>query len=212
MNRRWIALLLSCVLLLTLAAACGKSDESDKTDNDNMQDNATPNNPTPNVPTPSLPGNNTGSDGQNNSGTTPSTPDDDRGEYPTFPNVLADANADVALDDLIDTLGLTATDLETAMRDVATVGDNVEGAKTYRHKLLGHESDVSYGFNDEDMIDRVTVKAGKDRMEDWRKELNDVLNATAADGEADTWDYSDSRVKITEQGEHILITIEKPEK
>ncbi len=208
MKRKWIAMLLSCLLLLALFTACGKTDQADKPDN-NQNDNMQDNNPTPNLPTPSLPNDDQNSNNLNNNST---TPEDDRGEYPSFPNVLADANADVALDDLIATLGLTATDLETAMRDVSTVGDNVEGARTYRHKLLGQESDVSYGFNAKDMIDKVTVKAGKDRAEDWRKELNDVLGATAAQGEADTWDYSDSRVKITEDGDNILITIEKPNK
>ncbi len=215
MNRKWIALLLSCVLLLTLAAACGKTDDSNKPDdNNNMQDNAVPGQPTPSLPNGGT-DNNTNNGGiDNNESTKPdnSKPEDDRGEYPTFPNVLAEADADVALDDLIATLGLTATDLETAMRDVDTVGDNVEGARTYRHKLLGQQSDVSYGINDKDMIHRVTVKAGKDRAEDWRKELNDVLGATAAQGEKDAWDYSDSRVKITEEDDHILITIEKPGK
>ena len=96
------------------------------------------------------------------------------------------------------------------MRDIATVGDNVDGARTYRHKLLGHEADVSYGFDEGRMINKVTVKTKKDYDEDWSRELNDTLGATAVEGQTDTWDYSDSNVKITEEGDYLLITIEKP--
>lgn len=203
MNRKWIALLLACVLLLTLAAACGR--RNDKVEENNNVNNGVNNeNPENNVPGNDMNGSGMDNNGMNGSGT------DDRGEYPTFPNGLA-SGAEVALDDLIATLGLTATDLETAMRDVATVGDNVDGARTYRHKLLGHEADVSYGFDQQDMIDRITVKTQKDRLEDWRTELNDTLGATGVEGQTDTWDYSDSRVKITEEGDHLLITIEKPQ-
>lgn len=208
MNRKWIALLLCCVLLLTVAAACGRRDNKDENNpSNNVNDNVNNGNPENNVPGNNMNGNDMGNTGMDSNS---SMNENDRGEYPTFPNSLAVADAEVALDDLIATLGLTATDLETAMRDVATVGDNVDGARTYRHKLLGHESDVSYGFDDQDMIDRITVKTQKDRMEDWRTELNDTLGATGVEGQTDTWDYSDSRVKITEEDDHLLITIEKP--
>lgn len=200
MNRKWIALLLACVLLLTLAAACGRRNDSVE-ENNNVNDGVNNGNPENNVP-----GNDMNGSGMDNNG----SGTDDSGEYPTFPNGLA-SSAEVALDDLIATLGLSATDLETAMRDVTTVGDNVDGARTYRHKLLGHEADVSYGFDQQDMIDRITVKTQKDRLEDWRTELNDTLGATGVEGQTDTWDYSDSRVKITEEGDHLLITIEKPQ-
>ncbi len=207
MDRKWIALLLSCLLLLTVFAACGTDDTATPNDqNDQQNDQQNSGNLTPPTSTPNQPG--TGMNSGSNS-MTPDTPNDDRGEYPTFPNALADANADVGLDDLIGVLGLTATDLETAMRDVSTVGDSVEGAKTYRHKLLGHESDVSYNFDSKDTIDNITVKAAKDRAEDWRKELNDVRGATAIEGQTDTWDYSNNQVKITEEGDNILITIKK---
>lgn len=208
MNRKWIALLLCCVLLLTVAAACGRRDNKDENNpSNNVNDNVNNGNPENNVPGNNMNGNDMGNTGMDSNS---SMNENDRGEYPAFPNSLAVADAEVALDDLIATLGLTATDLETAMRDVATVGDNVDGARTYRHKLLGHESDVSYGFDDQDMIDRITVKTQKDRMEDWRTELNDTLGATGVEGQTDTWDYSDSRVKITEEDDHLLITIEKP--
>lgn len=212
MNRKWIALLLSCALLLTMAAACGRRNDTTADENNvnnNANDDINNGNPENNVPGNDM--NNSGMDNNGmNNGDMNGSSANDRGEYPTFPNNLA-TGAEVALDDLIATLGLTATDLDTAMRDVATVGDNVDGARTYRHKLLGHESDVSYGFDDQDMINRITVKTQKDRMEDWRTELNDTLGATGVEGEPDTWDYSDSRVKITEEGDHLLITIEKPQ-
>lgn len=212
MKRKWIAMVLACALLLTMAAACGRRNNAAEENNgNNMNDNMNGNmngNVNNGNPENTVPGNDmNGSTPDSNS----SMNDSDRGEYPTFPNSLAVADAEVALDDLIATLGLTATDLETAMRDVATVGDNVDGARTYRHKLLGHESDVSYGFDDQDMINRVTVKTQKDRLEDWRTELNDTLGATGVEGQTDTWDYSDSRVKITEEGDLLLITIEKPQ-
>ena len=223
MNRKWIALLLICVLLLTLAAACGRRNNNAEENNtgNNVNDNINNGNPENNVPGNDMNGSGMNGNGMGNNGMgngmNGSTTDNngtmngnDRGEYPTFPNSLA-TGAEVALDDLIATLGLTATDLDTAMRDVETVGDNVNGARTYRHKLLGHEADVSYGFDDQDMIDRITVKTQKDRAEDWRTELNDTLGATGVEGQTDTWDYSDSRVKITEEGDHLLITIEKPQ-
>ena len=213
MKRKWIALMLCCVLVLTMAAACGRRDNKDENNaNNNVNDNVNNGNPENNIP-----GNNTSGNDQNNGPMGNNAMDnngamsgDNRGEYPTFPNALASADAEVALDDLIATLGLTATDLETAMRDVTTVGDNVEGARTYRHKLLGHESDVSYGFDDQNTIDRITVKTEKDRLADWRTELNDTLGAAAVEGQTDTWNYSESQVRITEDGDHLLITIEKP--
>ena len=211
MNRKWIALLLITVLLLSLAAACGRRNDTTADENNvnnNANDDINNGNPENNVPGNDMTGNDLSNNNMNNSDMNGSTADD-RGEYPTFPNNLA-TGAEVALDDLIATIGLTATDLETAMRDVATVGDNVDGARTYRHKLLCHEADVSYGFDDQDMIDRVTVKTQKDRMDAWRTELNDTLGATGVEGQTDTWDYSDSRVKITEEDDHLLITIEKP--
>lgn len=211
MNRKWIALLLISVLLLSLAAACGRRNNAaqDNQTNNNMNNGTNNGTPQNNVPGNDMTGNDLNNNNMSNSGMNGSNTNDDRGEYPTFPNNLA-TGAEVALDDLIATLGLTATDLETAMRDVATVGDNVEGARTYRHKLLGHEADVSYGFDQQDTIDRITIKTQKDRMDAWRTELNDTLGATGVEGQTDTWDYSDSRVKITEEGDHLLITIEKP--
>ena len=200
MKRKWIALLLVCVLLLTLLAACGrkKDNVADGQNNNDMNNNINNGNPQNNVP-----GNDMNGSGMNSSDA------DNPGEYPTYPNGLA-SSAELALDDLIANLGLTAADLETAMGDVEVVGDNVEGARTYRHKLMGHEADVSYAFYEQDMIDRITVKTQKDRLEDWRTELNDTLGAATVEGQTDTWDYSDSRVKITEEGDHLLITIEKP--
>ena len=200
MKRKWIALLLVCVLLLTLSAACGrkKDNVADGQNNNDMNNNVNNGNPQNNVP-----GNDMNGSGMNGSDT------DNPGEYPTYPNGLA-SSAELALDDLIANLGLTATELETAMGDIEVVGDNVEGARTYRHKLLGHEADVSYAFDEQDMIDRITVKTQKDRLEEWRTELNDTLGAATVEGQTDTWDYSDSRVKITEEGDHLLITIEKP--
>ncbi len=211
--RKRIAMLLSCLLVLMLFTACGKTDDPNKNEsNNNTQNNTSPNSPTPSLPNNGMNNSGTGNGSTGNSTTTPEVPDNSSGKYPTFPNALADTNADVTLDDLIATLGMKGSELVDAMRDVSTVGDSVNGARTYRHKLLGQESDVSYSINDQETINKVTVKAGKDHAENWRKELNDVLGATAAQGETDTWDYSDSRVKITEDGDHILITIEKPNK
>lgn len=207
MKRRWIAFLLFCVLLLTLAAACGRRNNEDNNGTNNNANDLNDN--VNNNGTDGTNGNN-GNDRMNNNGTQGNGPDSMNGNYPVFPNSLATVDADVALDDLIATIGLTATDLENAMRDIATVGDNVDGARTYRHKLLGHEADVSYGFDEGRMINKVTVKTKKDYAEDWRRELNDTLGATAVEGQTDTWDYSDSNVKITEEGDYLLITIEKP--
>ncbi len=203
MRHKWMAFLLSAVLLLSLTTACGNQEDNADTKPDSPVSPTENNNITgglrPSEPSATMPG----------APSTDMSPDDAGGKYPTFPNTLADANADVALDDLIATLGLSATDLKTALRDVTAVDNDADDAHTYRHKLLGQEADVSYGYNDDDMIDKVTVKAGKDRMEDWRNELSDTLGASAIDGQTDAWDYSGSRVKIEEQGDHILITIEK---
>lgn len=196
MKQKWIALLLFGLLLASCMAGCGSGNNMD----DHSANNGSANN--------ALPDNDRTDDRNDNA-------EDDfdsqhREDEPTFPNTLAEADAEVALDDLIATLGLSASDLETAMRDISTVGDNVEGARTYRHKLLGRESEVSYAFDDSDQIDRITVHTEKELLEDWRSQLRDVLGAHAVEGEDDAWDYSDSRVRLLENGDRLTITIEKP--
>ena len=172
MNRKWIALLLSCALVLMLAAACGRNNDkpnnnaNDTTNNgmNNGTNNGSDMNTRPdnsgntNVPGDMTPGNDlNGSDGN-------------IGEHndPVFPDSLATMDADVAVADLFDTIGLSETDLDNAMKDVATVGDGVDGARTYRHKLLGQDSDVSYGFDDQRAINKVTVKSPADTADEWR--------------------------------------------
>lgn len=197
MKRKWIALLLFGLLLTTCMAGCGNGD--------NMDDHSANNGSANNVP----PDNDRTDDRNDNA--KDDLDSQHREDEPTFPNTLAEADAEVALDDLIATLGLSAADLETAMREVSTVGDNVEGARTYRHKLLGRKSEVSYVFDDSDRIAHITVQTEKDLMEDWRAHLRDVLGADAVEGETDAWDYSGSRVRLLENGDRLTVTIEKPQ-
>lgn len=195
MKQKWIAVLLFVLLLAACMAGCGSNDTADDhSANNGSADNVLPDNDH--------------SDGRDNDDNNP----DDRYETdePVFPDTLAEADAEVALNDLIATLGLSAADLENAMRDVSTVGDNVEGARTYRHKLLGRESEVSYVFDDSDRIAHITVQTEKDLLEDWRAHLRDVLSADAVEGETDAWDYSGSRVRLLENGDRLTVTIEKP--
>lgn len=218
MNRKWLALLLCCALVLTLAAACGRNkDDAVKPDDsaNNMTNNGNAaNNPTaPNNGGNSNGSNNTNTPGNmvpgNDSSMNDTSMDGQDGNYPTFPNSLATMDADVAVRDLFDTLGLTETDLDNAMRDIATVGDGVDGARTYRHKLLGEDADVSYGFDDSRTINKVTVNAKPTTADQWRTELKDTLGAKAVEGETDTWTYDDNQIKIDDQGTHVVITIEK---
>ena len=217
MKQRWIAFLLSAALILTLGTACGKKNETNNgtgngngSVNDNMGNNG-------GTAVPGNPG--TGMDNNQNSVPAPETNNDMNGNdmngskpgnYPTFPNALTTADADVAIDDLIDTLGLSERDLQTAMANMEAVGDDLAG-KTYRHKLLGHDADVSYGFNDARDINKITVRTAKDHADAWRSQLKDVLGATAVEGQPDSWNYSDSTVKMVEEGDHFVITIEKPQ-
>ena len=218
MNRKWIALLLSCALVLMLAAACGRNkDNASGTDNtngngvsDGMNNNAgdsTNNgiNGNTNAPGNMTPGNDAGSGGMDGGS------DGNIGEHnePVFPDSLATMDADVAVSDLFDTIGLSETDLDNAMRDVATVGDGVDGARTYRHKLLGHEADVSYGFDDQRAINKVTVKSPADSADEWRDELSGRLGAEEVAGEMNSWTYNQHKVKVDDKGDHVVITIEK---
>ena len=187
MNRKWIALLLSCALVLMLAAACGRN-------NDKPNNNA----------------NDTTNNGMNN-GATNNGSDGNIGEHnePVFPDSLATMDADVAVADLFDTIGLSETDLDNAMRDIATVGDGVDGARTYRHKLLGRDSDVSYGFDDQRAINKITVKSPADSADEWREELSGTLGAKEVEGQMNNWTYNEHKVKVDDKGDHVIITIEK---
>lgn len=210
MNRKWIALLLSCVLVLTLAAACGRN-KNTTTDNNNVNDGVNDNannNGNTNTPGNTTPGNEL-NNGMNDNGTLQNNNmnDNTNSGLANFPNTLI-TGAEVAVTDLFDTLGLAMTDLENAMRDVTNVGEN--GNYTYRHNLLGQESDVSYGFDQQNAINKVTVKAPAGTADEWRNELIGTLGAQEVEGEMDSWTYNENRVKITDQGDHVLITIEKP--
>ena len=213
MNRKWIALLLSCALVLMLAAACGRNN-----DKPNNNANDTTNNGMNN-------GTNNGSDMNtrpDNSGNTnvsgDMTPGNDLngsdgniGEHndPVFPDSLATMDADVAVADLFDTIGLSEADLDNAMRDIATVGDGVDGARTYRHKLLGQDSDVSYGFDDQRAINKITVKSPADSADEWREELSGTLGAKEVEGQMNNWTYNEHKIKVDDKGDHVIITIEK---
>lgn len=213
MNRKWIALLLSCALVLMLATACGRNNDKGNTNANtpsnngagNTNNNDMGNSGNTNVPGNMTPGNaGTGMGGDNQN-------DGNIGEHndPVFPDSLATMDADVAIADLFDTIGLTETDLDNAMRDVATVGDGVNGARTYRHKLLGRESDVSYGFDDQRAINKVTVKSPADSADEWREELSGTLGATEVEGQMNNWIYNEHKIKVDDKGDHVLITIEK---
>ena len=214
MNRKWIALLLSCALVLMLAAACGRNNDkpnnnANNTTNNGMNNGTTNNgsdmNTRPdnsgntNVPGDMTPGNDlNGSDGN-------------IGEHnePVFPDSLATMDADVAVADLFDTIGLSETDLDNAMKDIATVGDGVDGARTYRHKLLGRDSDVSYGFDDQRAINKITVKSPADSADEWREELSGTLGAKEVEGQMNNWIYNEHKIKVDDKGDHVIITIEK---
>ena len=214
MNRKWIALLLSCALVLMLAAACGRNNDkpnnnANDTTNNGMNNGTTnngsdmntrpDNNGNTNVPGDMTPGNDlNGSDGN-------------IGEHndPVFPDSLATMDADVAVADLFDTIGLSETDLDNAMKDIATVGDGVDGARTYRHKLLGRDSDVSYGFDDQRAINKITVKSPADSADEWREELSGTLGAKEVEGQMNNWTYNEHKIKVDDKGDHVIITIEK---
>jgi hypothetical protein len=139
----------------------------------------------------------------------PETPSEPTYRDPVVPDSLATMDADVAVDDLFDTLGLTRDDLDTAMRDIQMAEGGTADNPTYRHKLLGEDADVSYGFDDSRTINKVTVNAKPTTADQWRTELKDTLGAKAVEGETDTWTYDDNQIKIDDQGTHVVITIEK---
>lgn len=132
-----------------------------------------------------------------------------RQDEAVFPDSLAKADADVTVDDLISTLGRKKSELTDAMKNVNTVGDSVAGARTYRHKLLGHTSDVSYTFGDTDRIDRIVITTDSSYAADWEKELRDTLGAKAVTGQMGTWTYSDSTLRMETRNGRQIITIEK---
>lgn len=204
MNRKWFALVLSAVLLLSLAAACGKKDDAGTAQNNNMGNEMNaPTNNTGNSNTPSnmTPG--------NEMGNYPETPSEPTYRDPVFPDSLATMDADVAVDDLFDTLGLTRDDLDTAMRDIQMAEGGTADNPTYRHKLLGKDADVSYGFDDKHTINKITVKTQPDTADEWRQEFSDVIGATQAEGDMNSWTYNGNQVKVSEMGDHVIITIEK---
>lgn len=213
MNRKWIALLLSCVLVLSLAAACGRN-KTNANDSNNVNDgvnnntgNNTNGNDNVNTPGNMTPGNEL-NNGVDNNGTLNNNNmnGNTNSGLANFPNTLI-TGAEVAVTDLFDTLGLAVTDLENAMRDVTNVGEN--GNYAYRHNLLGQESEVSYGFDQQNAINKVTVKAPAGTADEWRNELTGTLGAQEVQGEMNSWTYNENNVKITDEGDHVLITIEK---
>lgn len=195
MKKQWIAILLACVLAFSLSA-CGKKQTTPDADNKNPGQNQSAQNPSDQNPsTPNVP-----------------SSDDEPGtshQEPVFPDSLAKADADVRLDELISVLGRTETDLKNAMKDVSTVGDSVSGARTYRHKLLGKQSEVSYAIGTDGKIDRITVTVEGDASEDWRTELEDTLRAQALENETDAWHYSDADLHLSRQDGNTVIVIEK---
>ena len=214
MNRKWIALLLSCALVLMLAAACGRNNDkpnnnANDTTNNGMNNGTTNNGSDMNT----RPGNsgNTNVPGDMTPGNDLNGSDGNIGEHndPVFPDSLATMDADVAVADLFDTIGLSEADLDNAMRDIATVGDGVDGARTYRHKLLGRDSDVSYGFDDQRAINKITVKSPADSADEWREELSGTLGAKEVEGQMNNWTYNEHKIKVDDKGDHVIITIEK---
>ena len=193
MKKRTAAALLAALLLLTLTA-CGKDKNPDA--------GKDPGAVNPNTGEENQPGAGTGTDGS-------ATPDGTSDQEPVFPDSLAQSGAEVTVDDLISTLGLRETDLDTAMKDVSTVGDSVSGARTYRHRLLGQDADVSYAFDREGKISTVTIDPGEDALDRWRTQLSDTLRAQAVEGETDTWTYGESRIWMTEKGGKHVIILEK---
>ena len=132
-----------------------------------------------------------------------------RQDEDVFPDSLARADADVTVDDLISTLGRKKTELTDAMKNVDTVGDAGSGMRTYRHKLLGHTSEVSYAFGDTDRIDRIVITTDLKNADDWEKELWDTLRASAVTGETGTWRYGGSTLRMETRNGKQIITIEK---
>ena len=186
MKKQWIAILLAGLLVMSLSACGKKQPASDPTPKD------------PNQQQPSEPGDSNASD-------TPGTSD----QEPVFPDSLARADAEVRLDELISVLGRKEADLENAMKDVSTVGDAVSGARTYRHKLLGMESKVSYAIGADGTIDRITVTTDGDTAETWRSELQDTLLAQQLEGETDAWHYSDADVHLSAKDGKTVVVLEK---
>ncbi|MBR5537073.1 MAG: hypothetical protein IKU58_04155 [Clostridia bacterium] len=205
MNRKWFALVLACVLLLSLAAACGRKDDAGNAQNNDTNNEMTT--PTENV------GSNTNTPGNmapgNQLGNYPDTPDDPNYRDPVFPDSLATMDAEVAVDDLFDTIGLTRDDLDTAMRDFEMAEGGTDDVPTYRHKLLGMDADISYGFDDDHIINKVTVKTQPDSADEWRQELSGILGAVQAEDDPNSWMYNDNQVKVSEMGDHVVITIGK---
>ena len=210
MNRKWIALLLSCALVLMLAAACGRNNDKTNNNANDTTNNGTTNNGSDMNTRPDNSGN-TNVPGDMTPGNDLNGSDGNIGEHnePVFPDSLATMDADVAVADLFDTIGLSETDLDNAMRDIATVGDGVDGARTYRHKLLGQDSEVSYGFDDQRAINKVTVKSPADSADEWREELSGTLGAKEVEGQMNNWTYNEHKVKVDDKGDHVIITIEK---
>lgn len=208
MNRKWLALVLSGVLLLSLAAACGRRNEagSDQSSDPTDEMSTMPNNGNTSTPGNMTPGNMTPG---NEPGNYPDTPSEPNHQEPVFPESLATMDADVAVDDLFDTLGLTRDDLDTAMRDIEMTDSGTDEAPAYRHKLLGQEADVSYGFDDRHTINKITVRAQPDTADEWREEFSDVLGAEGVEGDLNSWTYNDSQIKVSEMGDHVIITIEQ---
>ena len=145
----------------------------------------------------------------NEMGNYPDTPAEPEHTDPVFPESLATTDADVAVDDLFATLGLTRDDLDTAMRNIDMTDTGTADAPTYRHRLLGEDADVSYGFDDRHTINKVTVKAKPDTADEWRQEISGVLGASEVEGDMNSWTYDDSQIKVSEMGDHVIITIEK---
>lgn len=210
MNRKWIALLLSCALVLMLAAACGRNNDKTNNNANDTTNNGTTNNGSDMNTRPDNSGN-TNVPGDMTPGNDLNGSDGNIGEHnePVFPDSLATMDADVAVADLFDTIGLSETDLDNAMRDIATVGDGVDGARTYRHKLLGQDSEVSYGFDDQRAINKVTVKSPADSADEWREELSGTLGAKEVEGQMNNWTYNEHKIKVDDKGDHVIITIEK---
>ena len=210
MNRKWIALLLSCALVLMLAAACGRNNDKTNNNANDTTNNGTTNNGSDMNTRPGNSGN-TNVPGDMTPGNDLNGSDGNIGEHndPVFPDSLATMDADVAVADLFDTIGLSETDLDNAMKDIATVGDGVDGARTYRHKLLGRDSDVSYGFDDQRAINKITVKSPADSADEWREELSGTLGAKEVEGQMNNWTYNEHKIKVDDKGDHVIITIEK---
>ena len=210
MNRKWIALLLSCALVLMLAAACGRNNDKTNNNANDTTNNGTTNNGSDMNTRPDNSGN-TNVPGDMTPGNDLNGSDGNIGEHndPVFPDSLATMDADVAVADLFDTIGLSETDLDNAMKDVATVGDGVDGARTYRHKLLGQDSEGSYGFDDQRAINKVTVKSPADTADEWREELSGTLGAKEVEGQMNNWTYNEHKIKVDDKGDHVIITIEK---